>query len=185
MVKREQTCHDCGVKEGQFHRPGCDMERCPFCHGQLMSCDCKYKKLGYHMDMNLPFSGLPEKIFKNGLPPEQVERWNAMVDHAGRIPHFLFPWICARCGELWPQEFSVSNEDWLFFVGPPHREKILCQSCYNKMKMLVCANDDPRIRKTRLAMMEKVNEENKRHQERVARMTRSQEIEKAIEEWKP
>lgn len=34
------TCHDCGATFGQYHTEGCDMERCPCCGGQLISCDC-------------------------------------------------------------------------------------------------------------------------------------------------
>lgn len=33
-------CHDCNVTPGQFHHPGCDMEECPKCHGQAVSCGC-------------------------------------------------------------------------------------------------------------------------------------------------
>lgn len=33
-------CHDCGVEFGQFHHPGCDVEECPRCHRQAISCDC-------------------------------------------------------------------------------------------------------------------------------------------------
>jgi hypothetical protein len=35
-----QECHDCGVLKDQFHVPSCDVERCPSCDGQLITCDC-------------------------------------------------------------------------------------------------------------------------------------------------
>ena len=35
-------CHDCNIvnKKGNYHHLGCDMERCPKCGGQLISCGC-------------------------------------------------------------------------------------------------------------------------------------------------
>jgi len=36
-----QPCHDCGAVKGQYHCTGCDIEECPRCHGQLLSCDCR------------------------------------------------------------------------------------------------------------------------------------------------
>lgn len=47
-------CPDCGVAKGMFHTPGCDMERCPRCGGQLISC-------GHHNEVEVvspyPISG--------------------------------------------------------------------------------------------------------------------------------
>lgn len=33
-------CSDCGIKHGNYHHPHCDIEQCPRCKDQLLSCDC-------------------------------------------------------------------------------------------------------------------------------------------------
>ena len=34
------NCGDCKTPLGGFHHPGCDVERCPACGLQAISCDC-------------------------------------------------------------------------------------------------------------------------------------------------
>jgi len=38
--QEDSRCHDCGVRHGGTHHPGCDAEKCPRCEGQLISCGC-------------------------------------------------------------------------------------------------------------------------------------------------
>ena len=35
-------CHDCDAIKGQYHCDHCDMERCPRCFNQLLSCGCTW-----------------------------------------------------------------------------------------------------------------------------------------------
>lgn len=43
--KKGRICHDCNVASGQYHHLGCDMERCPICERQLITCGCFYEEL--------------------------------------------------------------------------------------------------------------------------------------------
>lgn len=46
------NCPDCGVKPDEIHENGCDVERCPDCGGQYISCDCT------STDNRLPWTGI-------------------------------------------------------------------------------------------------------------------------------
>jgi len=39
---RRAPCDECAVVRGELHVPGCDLERCPACRGQAISCGCPY-----------------------------------------------------------------------------------------------------------------------------------------------
>lgn len=41
-----ELCPVCGSAEGEFHTPGCPVEICPWCGGQLTSCSCRFTETG-------------------------------------------------------------------------------------------------------------------------------------------
>lgn len=49
----DKPCPDCGVSPGQQHNDWCDVERCPDCGGQLISCSCE----GEFKMPRLPWTG--------------------------------------------------------------------------------------------------------------------------------
>jgi len=133
-VSDKETCHDCNCKEGELHMLGCDMERCPFCGHQLISCDCRYTKNGFDVDESKEFSGLPEQIYMQGLPDELEDKFLTMLEEKGRIPYIQWPWVCGKCGKMWPDMFMVPNEEWERYIQKSKRDLILCKDCYDQIK---------------------------------------------------
>ena len=37
-IEKDYTCGDCGVSYNQYHDLSCDIEQCPICKEQLLSC---------------------------------------------------------------------------------------------------------------------------------------------------
>ena len=142
----------CGACEGQIHAPGCDMEMCPFCGGQLMSCGCIYRK--FYADVydpktwnhekkcfeGHPTNGLPEDVYKDGPPGEVLEKWKLLLEEKGLIPYIRYPNICCHCGLLGPSMFFVPDEEWNKYVEPAMREKMLCRACYDWIKNQIDTN---------------------------------------------
>ena len=42
LGRAHRRCGDCGVRAGGFHHLGCDVQRCPACRGQLITCGCVF-----------------------------------------------------------------------------------------------------------------------------------------------
>jgi hypothetical protein len=43
--KVTEICHDCAAVPGQYHVPGCDMEECPLCGVQAITCGCTHEAM--------------------------------------------------------------------------------------------------------------------------------------------
>lgn len=133
------TCHDCGVTEDKLHKPGCDMEHCPFCGGQLISCECcyEYPDLRDAEKYGLETVFLSRKVYENGLDEEQSQKWEAALERKSRVPYIVWPIVCARCGKLWPELFSVPDAEWNHYIQRDKRHVVLCRSCYEEIKSLI------------------------------------------------
>ena len=116
MVVNRERCGDCHALEGEYHELGCDLERCPFCGGQLISCDCCYEILN--------IDGSPgTRVYEFGLTPEQRKQWERTLNDKGRVPFIMYPNMCAKCGKLWPEMFSVRDKEWERYVEKGERDK--------------------------------------------------------------
>lgn len=57
MSDHPESCPDCGAAPGKYHVLGCDVERCPYCGQQLISCPCLEEGAVAPLDDREPWSG--------------------------------------------------------------------------------------------------------------------------------
>ena len=84
-----ETCPDCGVRVGELHDFFCTKERCPFCHGQLASCDC----IRTILKLSEPEQQALDEYIDDSVPPlsDIMQRWRDVLVEQGRIPFEAIP----------------------------------------------------------------------------------------------
>ena len=98
-------CQDCGVMPSRFHHPGCDVQECPLCGRQLLSCGCRFDEDGpdeaddedrdqFEIDVTVPdlrsVGGvvLERWVDHNGCPTERrlLDGGMEVVYHEDAVP---------------------------------------------------------------------------------------------------
>jgi len=134
MTEELNRCHDCGCLEGQIHQYGCDVETCPFCLGQLISCDCSFSH--FYWKYNRGDSPEIKRIHDKGMNDEEEVEWFALCVGKGRIPYVVIPILCVLCGRLYPYMFNESDDQWDKYVIPELQDKVLCFDCWNQQRWM-------------------------------------------------
>lgn len=104
-----RSCPDCGVKPGELHQSGCDVERCPRCGGQWIGCDCIYIVNGLDpAAIDLTHTD----VYTNGPTDAMYEKWEA--EWGDRHMRWTGDWPGrAECRELGWYAKLVPGQGWV------------------------------------------------------------------------
>lgn len=163
-IQKRSQCGKCGALEGQYHMWFCDVERCPFCGRQLISCDCCYEKLGLIDKKLYPFTeGLHPDIYENGLTDEQHAEWCRILEERGRVPFVYkdFTQVCRRCRKK--GKLTLLDPEYI----PKHEQEWFCASCASQIKEWIDLED------TRMEATEKEIEVDQLQEKLWRKMSRS------------
>jgi hypothetical protein len=84
-----RKCDDCETENGQLHDLFCTRERCPFCKGQLASCDCLPEVLKLNEEER---RAVDEYVDDEVEPLKSImARWKSALDKKGRVPFRTTP----------------------------------------------------------------------------------------------
>ena len=84
MSKIHANGPDCGCAPGELHDLFCTKERCPFCGGQLVTCQCNRTVLDLSHEKR---TALDEYVDDSVEPLKSVvERWKEALEDKGRVP---------------------------------------------------------------------------------------------------
>jgi glutamine amidotransferase-like uncharacterized protein len=102
----DEICGDCGVQNSGIHHIGCDLEECPACGIQLISCECEHN---WHVwDSPRMKEGLLE--FKK-LYQECLNEHPEVIEKIKKYPQYLdsYEINCTKCKKkLWNFESLVN-----------------------------------------------------------------------------
>ena len=103
----KKPCGGCKAEPGEFHKEGCDWERCPLCGRQMLQDDCIYEiSLGKDVDLEEEY---PE-IFNEGPTVEMIQKYN---DHVEAITGWQ------RHPGWYPGTALAVEKGWYVYWGPP------------------------------------------------------------------
>jgi len=104
-----RNCPGCAVAPGEFHEPGCDVERCPRCKGQMISCDCVYEINDMAVDT---MEELHPDIYNDGPTVEMWAKWSKEWGHKLERWTGIWPGVLESRKRGWYSRMIPGKKGW-------------------------------------------------------------------------